>query len=660
MGLGALWNRVKTWGPSAYVSSQDLNAEFDNVRNNSDAAHLGGYSESESMMQEQSSPGTVGNPSRASSISDELTRIRFVLARLLGKSYWYEAPSGSLESVLASSAFPSVRLVAGTTASGSGLSNFLAPAGTALSISVKAATTPLQYYVNGTLYTLTSDVTAAGLSAGPTTANTATLSAIPSGATNQTYGEDPDYPIALTSPGSAITARRNLLSAFKVTHSGVDDYFIGYVYSTDGTNYSLRYCLRGNTFDKDGANIPRVTLAAADTVTLLQLTWVFLNTSGQILVCYNNPIYGKKTPNSGATGDFWFDQDNQKWKQYTGTAWADASAILLGYCMQDGTACKAARSEEFFAISDPLLNIELEVLPNTPSTVSTRAPGMQVTVAGETFSADDVIWTWAAGASLDMEVGSGLSSTATQYYLYITDAGDRMISLTAPHDRPDLLGWYHPAKLWRCVASIWSLNGTNNFDGSTLLIYGASANRILRYNDLDGARVLKDGSIPFKKRKVRSVSSGSATVVGDGAVSSTAAATSVSSSGGLTDSTIANLNATLVTNGGPVLIAFVGDDTNGAYLSQGMNRGANGGAAATLDVYRDSTRIHRISFDIDFLTPSSTAYNTTFQLPLGALTTIDTGAAAGSHTYSVKVTTSSGATSGSTLTCYGKMVAIEL
>jgi hypothetical protein len=89
--------RVKTWVAREVLVYSDLNDEFDNIINNLEAANVDGYSASVAQMRETTDPGGVGSESLALSISDEIERIRFAINRIIGKTYWYEAPSRSLQ-----------------------------------------------------------------------------------------------------------------------------------------------------------------------------------------------------------------------------------------------------------------------------------------------------------------------------------------------------------------------------------------------------------------------------------------------------------------------------------------------------------------------------------------------------------------------------------
>lgn len=96
--MPGLFSRLKTWNANEVLVYSDLNAEFDNIISNLEADTLGGYSATVAQMRSQVNPGSVGSESQASSISGELERIRFVISRIVGKTYWYDTPARSLQS----------------------------------------------------------------------------------------------------------------------------------------------------------------------------------------------------------------------------------------------------------------------------------------------------------------------------------------------------------------------------------------------------------------------------------------------------------------------------------------------------------------------------------------------------------------------------------
>jgi hypothetical protein len=94
--MPALFPRLKVWVANEVLTYTDLNAEFDNILANLEADTLGGYSSTVAQMRLQVNPGGIGSESQAASISGELERIRFAISRIVGKTYWYEAPTKNL------------------------------------------------------------------------------------------------------------------------------------------------------------------------------------------------------------------------------------------------------------------------------------------------------------------------------------------------------------------------------------------------------------------------------------------------------------------------------------------------------------------------------------------------------------------------------------
>lgn len=79
------------------LTSVIYNADHQNHVNNGDATQLGGYSTTAGQMQSATDPGQVGTESLATAISDELARLRFVLARLQGQAQWYPTPISTVD-----------------------------------------------------------------------------------------------------------------------------------------------------------------------------------------------------------------------------------------------------------------------------------------------------------------------------------------------------------------------------------------------------------------------------------------------------------------------------------------------------------------------------------------------------------------------------------
>lgn len=95
----SLYSRVKTWVTGEVLTSTDLNAEFDNILNNSKSSSMVGASgepATQAGMQTNVDPGEVGTESLPSSIQDELYRLRFSLAEAKGTTQWYQSPQANL------------------------------------------------------------------------------------------------------------------------------------------------------------------------------------------------------------------------------------------------------------------------------------------------------------------------------------------------------------------------------------------------------------------------------------------------------------------------------------------------------------------------------------------------------------------------------------
>lgn len=94
--MPGLFNRLKVWSAGEVLKYSDLNGEFDNILANMEADNVAGWSSSVAQMRIQTNPGSVGSESLAQSVSGELERIRFVISRIIGKTYWYDTPDASL------------------------------------------------------------------------------------------------------------------------------------------------------------------------------------------------------------------------------------------------------------------------------------------------------------------------------------------------------------------------------------------------------------------------------------------------------------------------------------------------------------------------------------------------------------------------------------
>lgn len=452
---GSLQPRVKVWVSTEDVVYSDLNAEFDNVLVAMQPLLMDDYSTNVSQMQVRTDPGEVGSESLATTLAGEIARIRNMLAEITGETQWYTSPVSSLLGLsnAIGSGLSDNRLVSGRVRTGSQMPIFLVPHGAARTVTVKGATTNFRYYVEGVEYVITTDVTLTNLTAAPSTNNTCLV--------NDAVAADQDYTkhtgengteIIIDTVGSEITALVGKHAAFALNNGSATEYFIAKV----ETNRLIQ-AKRGYFFNSSDNPIPRVVYSNNDTITLVKLAWIYAKADGTLTVSYTNPVYGKDEPTSPASGDYWFDTDNNKWKRYDVSAFVDADAVLVGQCIQDTTNTVGARSFEFFANYTDLNTVELFGESNTQ--VKSRWPGSQLNVWGASIKFEHNNFTWDMTANLD----SGVTEAAsTYYYFYVTEEGDLIISDIRPYDRSeDLQGYYHPHQSWKCVGLAFN-DGSSN------------------------------------------------------------------------------------------------------------------------------------------------------------------------------------------------------
>lgn len=464
--MPGLFNRLKNFIPLTVIKSADVNGELNNIIANMIPKKIDNYSTNVAQMQIQTDPGGLGTESLAPELSGELERLRFVIARGFGTAYWYISPSITLSQVTTllklGIGIPDNRVVSGLTRPSAAQAAYLVPAGTSNSVTLKAGGSNPNFvvFIKGSQYTITSDISFMGLSPAPSTNNTATINdVLLSGDYPSSFAGERDAPIqqiTISGAGSEIIARVGTYAAFSVTNGGGTEYFIGHVDSPT----QISGCFRGYFFDSTSLPVDRIPINDGDTLELLRLTWIFIQTNGTMMdVAYNQPKWQYSAPSSPSVGDYWFDLSTNIWKRFNSSAWVDANATLIGVTIQDTTNTVGARSLDFFAVYNALNTL----LPETITTVEAQAKQKngEVSVYGQTFAYGDSYLTWDTGT--DRDTGVSLSPN-TEYYLYVKETGKQVISDVRPYDREaDLLGYYHPHQYWRSV-------GTVSTDGASLLL----------------------------------------------------------------------------------------------------------------------------------------------------------------------------------------------
>lgn len=92
----AVFSRIKTWVSNEVLTASDLNAEINNLLNNTIPASIEDYSVDVSTMQTTADPGGLSTESLATTLAGELTRLRYAIKRIAGSSQWYVAPVSTL------------------------------------------------------------------------------------------------------------------------------------------------------------------------------------------------------------------------------------------------------------------------------------------------------------------------------------------------------------------------------------------------------------------------------------------------------------------------------------------------------------------------------------------------------------------------------------
>lgn len=451
--MGATFSRLKNWNPEI-LTNEDLNAEIDNILNNLTPSGTDDFSSNLAQMQLQTDPGALGSESLATSLAGELERIRFVIRRLVGSdiTYWYEAPSSTIFDLVSAvgSGLPSNRIVSGATTGNSSRLNALRANGAAASLQLLGNTTNFVYYIEGTQYTIDSDLSVTGLSTAPASNNTCTVDDTNLSGSEQ-YSEflgQFGTKITVDAMGSEISNLIGNIAAFKTG----TEYFIARVISST----ELGLAFRGSFYDSSGDDIPAVKLTDNDTITLMRLAWIYANTSGALAVSYTNPTYSFDQPAGPSTGDYWFDLEESKWKTFNSTAWVDADATLIGWSVQDSSNCVATRTFDSFKNYTDLNTIEIE--KSSATVMQAKNLYGRINVFGSLIDYGTTLPSWDITA--DLEAGY-TEAASTWYYLYIDEEGQTIMSPVAPMLRGDLLGYYHPAESWRCVGAAFNSSGSD-------------------------------------------------------------------------------------------------------------------------------------------------------------------------------------------------------
>lgn len=372
---------------------------------------------------------------------------------------------------------PANRIVSGKTraTAGSNLPTFLVPDGAALEADLDASPTNLVVVINGATVTFAADTTKTGLTAGPTTNHTCLVNDVDAADQYATrvWGEsDNRKSITIDTVGSEISALVGKWAAFKIAGT-TDEYFLAFVKSAT----ELSNCWRGFFYDSALAPIKPAAFSNNDTITLMKLTWWFVENDGSTIdVSYNNPAWSFTAPLSPVVGDYWYDLGNNQWKRYDGSSFQVINRTFIGWTIQDGTACVGARCVDFYADykSDNTLRVE----EATNEIVRAVEPEASVNVAGTeiVFGHDRPTWNITTDLAASSDMFDAAEQASRLYYIYVKQTGARAISDIPPFWRAEMKGRYHRYNTWRCVGHFFN-DASSDIDGVSSLSFCGPAIR---------------------------------------------------------------------------------------------------------------------------------------------------------------------------------------
>ena len=338
-------------------------------------------------------------------------------------------------------------VVSGRTRTTSGQPDFLRAAGAAggANFDLLATDTDFIFTANSSSATIIADVNISGLTVAPAANNTCLVNnAAYTGQLYTKYEGEDGTSIVIDAAGTEITDRIGQYVALK----GTNEIMLAFVESAT----ELRNIFRGNFFDSSGNPIVREVLSDNDTLTILSLGWIFAQNNGTTFdVSYRSPYMQFDEP-AGNADDYWFDTAASVWKRHDGSDWVIVNRTLIGVCVIDGSDCIATRSIDFGKAFNEFMDIEIVLKSDTEVRTKNTRTSVSVYSTLVSFSNDPAIF------DITQHLETGVTEAAdTLYHLYVSTAGQLIISDEKPYDRRgDLRGSYHPYNNWRFVGTVFN------------------------------------------------------------------------------------------------------------------------------------------------------------------------------------------------------------
>lgn len=343
------------------------------------------------------------------------------------------------------------RIVSGATRADSSMPDFLRADGTVATLNILGATTNITLTINALAATVSTDIAKTSLSTAPSTNNTALVN--DASLVNDLYAGESTYSITSITIDTVGSEISSLVGQYIALQTATGEILYGYLKSsTEITNV-----YRGFFFDDAGAPIVRGNLSNNDTLTLMNVGYVFIEDNGTTVdISYDQPVYAYEAPSGPATGQYWFDIPNQTWKRYSGTEFVIINRILVGIVVLDDTAAIATRCIDFTNAFSDFNNVDVSI--SSTEIILSKEFSSRVSVYGTEVMQDFNKLSW----NITTDLESGLTeASSTYYYLYVSTEGERIISNNKPYLRQDLKGLYHPYHTWRCVGTAYN-DGSSN------------------------------------------------------------------------------------------------------------------------------------------------------------------------------------------------------
>jgi hypothetical protein len=354
------------------------------------------------------------------------------------------------------------QVLSGKTRSSSNQPQFISPSAS-LAFTVLGSATNLVVDISGSTVTVTTDIVKTGITAAPSSTNTALINdadAADQEDTRQWGAEYHTKKITVDTMGANFGNFVGKWIAFSINDGSNTEYAMGYLESST----SISRVKRGYFFDSSGSPVKPVKFANNDTVTVLQLGFVFIDDDTTTVdVTYNNPTWAYSSPAAPVTGDYWYDLDNDLWKRYDGASFQIIGRTLIGVVCSNTTAVVGARARELYNAFDDYGGVEVEIKSTEIAWANMAEARIKVNGKVLEFGlATNMSWNITTDLAATADMHNATEQASTYYYLYITDEGDCLISDIAPY----LVNiknntWYHPYNPWRCVGDVYN-DGSSN------------------------------------------------------------------------------------------------------------------------------------------------------------------------------------------------------